>query len=282
MTTFLELRTELSARLNANVWTDAEKKYAINAAIRDAYPAWFTEVMAEELVVCEDQQTYDLLVMRKLLGVYLEQPDEYITGTATGGTYTELADTSQNWDDNAYAWWHVTIYGGTGKGSYALIDHSEANKVYFSETGKYWNTSGTDTTSKYMLKNEIESTDYTQILAYSVDKESNPTKLYLKAQYTPGFYLRLHYIIEPEELVEDTDETDVPAEYIVNSAAAMLWLWRMGKAPGNEIEPAQNLATMFKGLADKYKAEHGMRWPTETMRTERETRGAYTPADWPF
>ncbi len=282
MTTLLTLRTELNARLQANVWTDAEKNYAINAAIRDAYPAWFTEVMADELVVCEDQLAYDLLVMNRLIGVYLERPSEYFTGVATGGTDTELADTSANWADNAYAGWHVTIYDGTGKGSYAYVNNSTANKLYFGGESNYLNTSGFSTDSKYMLKNEIEKSDYTQILAYSVDKTHGPTKLYLKAQYTPGFYLRLHYVIEPQELAEDTDETDVPTEYIVNCATGLLWLWRMGKAPGNEIEPAQNLATMFKGLSDKYKQDHGKRWPAETMKMERETRVTGHSSEWPF
>jgi hypothetical protein len=282
MTTLLALRTELSDRLNANVWQPAEKDRAINAAIRDAYPAWFTETFTDELVVCEDKLFYNLPTMTRLIGVWLERPGEYFTGVATSGTNASLTDSAASWTVNEYAGWHVVIYDGTGAGQYASVTSNTATALTLTTSGYNW-TVAPDTTSYYMLKNVVDqNADYTQILAYNVDKNRNPTKLWLKAQYTPGFYLKLHYITEPTTLTADTDDTDVPAEYIINCAAGLLWFWRMGKAPGNEVEPAQNLATMFKGLSDDFKTRHAMRWPTETMKMERETRGSYVSSDYPF
>ncbi len=281
MTTLLKLRTELGARINSNVWTNADKNYAINAAIRDAYPAWFTETFEDKLVVCEDKLFYDLPTMTRLIGVWIERPSEYFTGVSTGGTDTEMEDSTASWTVGDYDGWHVALYDGQGAGQFATVNTSTATKVYFTNVSTW--AGAPDTDSKYMLKNTADQdSDYTQILAYRTNGNRSPTKLWLAAQYTPGFYLKLHYVTEPAELASDTDETDVPTEYIVNCAAGLLWLQRMGKAPGNEVEPAQNLATMYKGLSDKYKQDHAQRWPAETMKMERETRGHYVPADWPF
>lgn len=275
---------ELRLRDTGNaVWSEAEIQAAINAALRGAWPSWFTETTSDCIVVCENQLEYDLPTMTRLIGVWLERAPEYYSDTATGGSDSTLENTDESWTVNEYAGWHCVIYDGTGAGQYALIASNTADTLTLTTTGYSWSVAP-DSTSKYMIKNVDERlTGWRRILAYGTDKELNPTKLYLTTTgYLSGMYLRLYYLTAPGTLDADADTTDVPQEWVVREAIAYLQLMRLQEAPGHETDSAENLAAMWKGLADEYRDRHAQRFPMGTVRAEWETGTILLPADYPF
>lgn len=292
------IRTNLSTRMrdtSHNIWTIAEKNEAINAAIRDAYPSWFTETVssygtANWLVVCEDKLKYTLPTMRRLLGVSLERCSSYEAGTATGATASTLTDSSQSWTALEFKSsvigdvWHVVLYAGQYGGDYAVVVTNGTTSLTVSGTGYNWGgVVYGDGSDKYMIKKVSEEThDWREIWAYRVDKDESPTTLYLTAPYVAGMYLKLHYLTEPAELATDAAETSVPQEWIIRQAAAHLHLMRIQNAPGNETEVDVNLLSMYQGMADEYRHKHAMRFPAPTIRTERETEYHWTPDEYPF
>ncbi len=279
------LRAELAAFVrdaSDNKWTAAEKNTAINAAIQDAYPSWFTRTVADKLVVCETTLEYTLPAMQRLINVAIEDAVNYVTGTATGGSTSTLIDTSQSWTTNAYAGWHVTLYDGTGAGQYALVASNTATTLTLTTTGYSW-TVAPDTTSYYCLKDiSDQEHDYWRILAWRVDRETQPTKLYLTANYVAGMYIRLDYLTAPAQLASDSAETDVDKQYIVYKAASLLHLIRMQDGPGFEDKSNRELAQVYTGMAEDYRTRHGMPFPTLPLRTESEHAFHALPAEWPF
>ncbi len=275
-------------------WKPAEVTEAINMAIRDAYPSWFTEVLADKLVVCDNKLEYTLPTMRDLLWVREEQSGENDSGTATGGTCETdtmgiLIDTSKSWTVNEYAGWHVVIYDGTGAGQYAVVSSNTATQLVMDLTlnlvvaGTYNWTVASDSTSDYMVKNIPErASDFIPIYAWRTDKVRNPTTLYLTEPATSGMYLRLHYLTEPAELTADTDTTDVSQEWIARQALAHLYLMRMNDAPGLSVETMSNLGSVNQQLAKDYRDYHAMRFPSRSIRLEYRTNPPGLPLDWPF
>ena len=265
-----------------SIWKPSDVNEAINIAIRGAYPAWFTEAIGDKLVVCAETLEYTLPTMTELLNVYIERCDEYFSGTATGGSTSSLIDTAGAWTVNAYAGWHCVVYDGTGAGQYALIASNTATTLTLTTTGYNW-TVAPDSTSQYILKNVADRTSpYYKTGAWDTVPRRNPTTLYLKANFTDGMYIRLHYVAIPAELTADTGTTDVPVDYIINKAMAELYLMRTNDVGFDNLEFFSTKAAQHQALADKYLDDHAMRYPPVTMRRESETWTPALPNDWPF
>lgn len=283
--TLATIRSDLSIMLrdtSHNIWSAAEKLAALNFAIRNAYPSWYTETFADTLVVQEDKLEYDLPTMTRLIDVAVEQSGNYTNGVATGGSTSTLEDTNASWTTNEYAGWHVTLYYGTSAGQYALVASNTATALTLTTSGYNW-TASPDTTSKYCIKDyATQDFAFRPIWGYKVNKTKSPTKLYLAAPYTPGMYLRLHYVTAPAELSDDADTTIVPDEWLVLQAAARLHLMRMENAPGHHVDVDQGLFQYYQTLADNFKANHSFRFPPTQIRIESEAGGFAYPDDYPF
>ena len=284
--TFAQQASSLAAGVTYelwSIWRPSDVNEAINIALRNAYPAWFTETIGDKLVVCEEKLEYTLPTMTELLNVYIERCDEYFSGTATSGSTSSLTDSTASWTTNAYAGWHCVIYDGTGAGQYALVASNTATSVSLTTTGYNW-TVAPDTTSKYMLKDELEVTrDKYRLGAWYTVPRKNPTTLYLTSDdYVDGMYIRLHYISAPAELTTDAGTTDVPVEYIVNKAMAELYLMRTNDVGFEHADAFATKAAQHQALADRFAELHHMRYPPVTMRRESETWTPSYPSDWPF
>lgn len=286
---------ELRLRDTGNaVWSEAEIQAAINAALRGAWPSWFTETTSDCIVVCENQLEYDLPTMTRLMGVWLERAPEYVTGVVDDVDFwpsnnNTISSYGHEWTTNEFVGWHAVIYSGTGAGMYSRVIANGTYSFTVDNSSQPWVNSWPplstiDSGDKFMIKNVDERlTGWRRILAYRTDKELNPTKLYLTTTgYLSGMYLRLYYVTAPGTLDADADTTDVPQEWIVREAIAYLQLMRLQEAPGHETDSAENLAAMWKGLADEYRDRHAQRFPTGTVRAEWETGTILLPADYPF
>lgn len=294
------IRTNLGIEVrdtSDNRWSEAEKNRAINAAIADAYPNWFTETTSSDggsnwIVICTDKLEYTLPTMRRLLGVSLETCDEYYSGTVTtinadgGMTDSTASWTTDEWIvSDAYPY-HVVIYDGYGKGAYAVITTNTSTTLSVTTTGYNWTFESLITpteTTYYMIKNRTDKIrDWRPIHAFRTDKVDNPTKLYLTTQYLEGMYLKLHYLAAPSLLSSDSDETDIDMQWIIYQAAAHLHRFRMQEAPNWEDDVNVNLFTLYQNLADQWKAQHYMTRPASSIRTEREHAYKVLPDEYPF
>jgi hypothetical protein len=265
-------------------WSPSDYHRAIDMAIRTAYPAWFTEhigdigntTVADTIVICTDKLVYDLPTMTRLLDVWVENCDEYDTGTATGGTTGiltgTLIDSTKSWTTDEYAGWNVVIYDGTGAGQFMPVTSNTATTL----TGSFvlnnhnW-TVAPDTTSLYMIKNpDTQATDYRAIHAFRTDTRDAPSLLYLTYPYSDGMFLRLHYLSEPAVMALDTSTTDVPIEWLTYQAATFLEMMRMQYAPGNEVDVDKSLIPLYQGMADDFMKKHAMRFPSYSLRVESE------------
>lgn len=275
-------------------WTETEKNAAINAAIGDAYPAWFTEVTssggaANWLVVCEDRMEYTLPTMKRLLGVAVEICDEYESGTINATTTSALTADDVSWtvaefaqagDD--YDAYDVVVYTGPGQGEYARIGTNSATALELVTSGYNWSGAAA-THGEYMIKNVSDRTrDWHEIWAFRTDVLDTPSTLYLTANYISGMYLKLHYVTAPSELSDDDSETDVPEQWIVFQGAAHLHLMRLQDAPGWEDDVNVGLFNLYQTLADEYRRKHAMRFPPATIRTEAEHSFIPLSDEYPF
>jgi len=260
-------------------WSPSDYHRAIDMAIRTAYPAWFTESVSgagDVAVICTEKLEYDLPTMTRLLDVWVEVCDEYVTGTATGGAAGALTgtliDTSKSWTTDEYAGWNVVIYDGTGAGQYMVVASNTATTL----TGNLilddheW-TTAPDSTSEYMIKNpDNRVSDYRAIHAFRTDTRDAPGLLYLTTSYTDGMFLRFHYLAEPAVMTTDSATTDVPIEWLTYQAATFLEMMRMQYAPGNEVDVDKSLIPLYQGLADDFMKKHALLFPANSIRVECE------------
>lgn len=296
--TLSTVRTQLSIYLNDTgdgIWSETQKNHAINAAIRSAYPSWFTETISSNgssnwIVVCDEQLEYTLPTMRRLLGVKVEVANEYYSGTATNADSDSLEDSGAAWTVDEYApaadgssFYHVVLYDGVGKGDYAKISSNTATSVELTTSGYDWTGAVEGGATKYMIKNMYKRTrDWRTISSYRTNTLENPSTLYLTGRYISGMYLQLHYLAAPSELSDDADTTDVPMQWLIHQASANLQMIRMREEPGFENKNTTDMFTVDQNLAEEYREKHSMRFPPDTIRTERESGYYAVPDEYPF
>ena len=284
MTTYENLIHEIQYRTLDSTglsykFTQDQIKRAINSAIRNAYPAWFSEE-EDFIVCCEDIVDYDLPSMNRLIRVDIEQNANYFTSVATlGGEFT-LVDSTMNWDINEHSGSILTIYSGSGMGEWRQITSNTSDTLMFSVAM----TDTPDSTTRYMVKDyDYRMFNYHPITSFSTDRADKPRKLVLHShQYSPGMFIKVVYIIQPDTLSDLDDETYVPIEWIVHESIANLYLMRQQDAPGFEGDSISNLAAIHKGLADKYKVEHQLHFPIFKVRTFGAGRASRDPKKYPL
>ena len=267
-------------------WNAAQIHSAVNAAIEDGFPEFFDMNIDESIVLTRDTLEYTLPTSAApyfMNRVWIEQPEEKLKGTASGGSSTTLVDSSQSWTNDEWNSMTVAIYHGTGKGQHAVITDGNSTTL----TVAAWLGTGTtspDSTSKYVIKDTTrELRDHYRITAARFDKVYYPTKLYLTSRYTrfEGYGLRLQYVSKPSALTAEASSTDMPQEFIVRKALALLYAQRIADSRVDS-DRFRYLQQYYDTLAEAYRQQNKWRMPSATMWTEAETIADLLPSDYPF
>ena len=267
-------------------WNAAQIHSAVNAAIEDGFPEFFDTNMDDSVIITRDTLEYTLPTGTPPYFVnrlWIEQPEEKAKGTASSGGATTLVDSSRSWTNDEWIGMTVAIYHGTGKGQHAVITGSSSNTL----THAAWLGTGTtspDTTSKYVIKDTTrEVRDHYRVTAARLDKVYYPTKLYLTIRYTrfEGYALRLQYVSKPSALTVEASSTDVPQEFIVRKALALLYAQRIADTRVDS-DRFRYLQQYYDTLAEAYRQQNKWRMPSATMWTEAETAADLLPSDYPF
>ena len=267
-------------------WNAAQIHSAVNAAIEDGFPEFFDMNIDESIVLTRDTLEYTLPTSTApyfMNRMWIEQPEEKTKGTASGGSSTTLVDSSQSWTNDEWNSMTVAIYHGTGKGQHAVITDGNSTTL----TVAAWLGTGTtspDSTSKYVIKDTTrELRDHYRITAARFDKVYYPTKLYLTSRYTrfEGYGLRLQYVSKPSALTAESSSTDMPQEFIVRKALALLYAQRIADTRVDS-DRFRYLQQYYDTLAEAYRQQNKWRMPSATMWTEAETIADLLPSDYPF
>ena len=267
-------------------WNAAQIHSAVNAAIEDGFPEFFDMNIDESIVLTRDTLEYTLPTSAApyfMNRMWIEQPEEKLKGTASGGSSTTLVDSSQSWTNDEWNSMTVAIYHGTGKGQHAVITDGNSTTL----TVAAWLGTGTtspDSTSKYVIKDTTrELRDHYRVTAARFDKVYYPTKLYLTSRYTrfEGYGLRLQYVSKPSALTAEASSTDMPQEFIVRKALALLYAQRIADSRVDS-DRFRYLQQYYDTLAEAYRQQNKWRMPSATMWTEAETIADLLPSDYPF
>lgn len=267
-------------------WSAPEVHAAINRALRDAWPYFFT-VNDGYLVIQDDLSVnYDLTgltpTVKRLAAVFLEYVSSDITGqsVASPGAQDYLKDTSQTFTSD-HVGWQVRIYKGTSAGDYrtvsALVD---SNTLQVSANF----TSTLDATSYYRLVDVNEaSAGYIPFTNWRLNQMDAPTILRLAnhPQALEGYLLRLVYEAEFPDLSGDSSTTTCPQEYIELAAIARLLADRMAQAPYAEVQALAAMQATYVKSLERYVAAH--KWQHMAGQITNDQRVTHLfPSDWPF
>lgn len=247
-----------------NIFSTFEIHQAINQAIAEAFPAFFDIISDESIVIREDTTDYSLSSLTYapwiISSVWLEQPDESMTGTATAGAVDYITDDNANFtgvDTN----WKISIYDGTGAGQLrsvgSLTGTTRVNPSVAFATAP-------DTTSKYRVWNPLEqSQKWYRVFAFHTDAGEYPSILYLTKKY-PSIYgarIRLVYATQPIELTSETSTTVVPEEYVICRAVEMLAASRVANSRTDRDKWAV-MEQMYRQRAETYRQRNSFHMPT--------------------
>ena len=267
-------------------WNAHQIHEAINAAIDDGFPEFFDMAMDDSIVITRDTLEYTLPTATPPYFVnrlWIEQPEEKVQGTASGGSSTTLVDSTQSWTNDEWNGMTVAIYHGTGKGQHAVITDSTSTTL----TVAAWLGTGTtspSTDSKYVIKDTTrELRDHFRITAARFDKVFYPTTMYLTTRYTrfEGYALRLQYVAQPSALTTEAATTDVPKEFVIRKALAILYSQRIADTRVDS-DRYRYLQQYYDTQAEAYRQQNKWRLPASTMWTELEVATDLMPSDYPF
>lgn len=251
-------------------FSPSEIHQSINRAIRDGFPAFFDEVSDETLVLQEDKLTYDLSTLNKkpwtVIDVSLERPSSSYRGIATGAGSNSLTDSSANFSSDVNTDWVVTIYGGSGSGQVRSVASATSNQIVVSTNFSPSISVG----SKYLLYNPLKETRiWYDLTRLKFDQVEYPTRMYLSSIPTPylGSRLRIRYTTAPSDLNADTDETSVPAEFIINKAMAILCKSRANDNRADRIKYL-DLYRMYSQEAEMVRRLRSFQPPSATLWQE--------------
>ncbi len=253
-----------------NIFNAIEIHQAIDRAIQTAFPHFFDIIEDETLVYQEDVLSYSLASLTYapwlVSEVYIEQPSDSLTGTATASSNTSITDSSADFS-NVAAGWLVSIYDGTGKSQLRTVTSVTGTTQLNVAT---W-TTNPDTTSKYRVWDPNEE-DYQwfRVTDAYFDSKEYPSYLYLRhSKWTSayGARIRLVYAAPASSLTTDASTTVVPKEYVINKAIEILATSRIGDTRADSAKYA-SMAKFYGDAALRYAVSHAFRLET-TLWQER-------------
>ena len=273
---------EIHSRFNA-----FEVHDAINQAIKVGFPAFFSTVGDDTLVMQEDTLTYDLssLVVRPhtVHKVWVEQNSTPRLFTAVAGTANSVTAPSGVSLTDVTAAWRVSIYDGTGRGQLRSVVSVAGQVITVSPN---W-TITPNTTSKMCLWNPTEETSqWYRMMAVRFDAQEYPTRMYFSRTYPKsyGMRIRLQYIAQPPDLTADASTTVIPREYVVDKALATMYASR---ADDNRADRQryQMLADQKEQKAELFARKNSYRLDSQTLwleedRAEPGNQSSDNPVAW--
>lgn len=253
-----------------DIWNAYEIHNAINRAIRDGMPNFFDMITDQTLVLKEDVLEYDIsgLTYRPWIisEIWLEQPYNALTGTATAGASTSLTDSSADFSD-ATAGWLVSIYDGTGTGQLRTI--SSVTGTTQLNVSAAW-TTNPSTDSKYQVwdPNEQHETWY-RITSATFDNKEYPSTMRFTRQYSDlyGSRIRIVYASDALELASDTSTTVVPKEFVIYKAIEILASSRV-TSPRADREHFALMEQIYNTKAEMYRDSHAFRMDTSLWQEQ--------------
>jgi hypothetical protein len=268
-----------------STWTPPEVHAALNQALRDAWPFFFT-VDIQHLVIQEDVGvSYSLSGLspapRRVAQLQLESVDV----SSSVGQVTDvvaqnrLKDTAHTFT-SADVGKEIRIYAGTSQGDRRTISSLiDANTVEVSANF----TSILATTSKWRMVDIVDhAQQYSQLLDWTVDSDSNPSTMYLSSHpyALEGFLLRLVCESEYATLSTDASTTTAPDEYVELATLARLYLLSMAFRPESELNAWAALQTTYAEAAEQYAMKHQMRHMPGQITDD--SWPLSVPGDYPF
>lgn len=258
---------EIHSRVSAE-----EKHHAINRAIRQAWPHFFTETEKEIVIpddVAELTSTEQLPSWRRLNKVFLEPAsgdvsDEY---TATGATSTTVTVSGAGWTTDEWQDQEVRIFKGTGLGQVRTVQSNTSDTVTVSSS---WDTNpSTDSEFVFYDVSEVvgswsQVADVWPIGGNSLSRLLLPT--WMQQAGWVKYKLRLHGANTLSTLSSDSDTVDDDvAEYIVYQAASILLMEFVTDTPHETNSDEQFLARWYSQEAERFKKEHAMQHTNGTL-----------------
>lgn len=276
-------------------WNAYEIHQAIDRAIDEAFPNFFTIQEDETLIVQEDKldyaltqgtnstnggDTYLTYVPYRILRIEFEQPHNAQTGTAQAGAATTItASATADLSDVASNPTHylVSIYDGTGKGQFRRpTSASNTTKVVTISTGTTDWVTTPSTDSKYCIWNIYDQTyDWIQTYAARFDRKDWPTEIHFPNNYHTvyGFRMRITYVAKPAALTTDASTTVVPSEFCVNKALEFLYTKRI-QSNRFDRQRYSDLAEAHKLKAEEYRRMYAWQMPQGSPWQEGDLRGS--------
>ena len=269
-----------------NIFSTFEIHQAINQAIQEAFPAFFDVITDESIVIKEDTVDYSLTGMTYkpwiISSVWIEQPNDSLTGTATAGAVASLTDSAADFSD-VTSDWKISIYDGTGAGQLRSVSSVTGTTVIVPSVNF---TTAPDSTSKYRVWNPLDqSQKWYRVFAFHTDSGEYPATLYLTKTYSEvvGARIRIVYASAPIELTTEASTTVIPKEYIISRAVEMLAASRVANSRTDRDKWAV-MEQMYRQRAENFRLRNSFRMPT-TIQQETDwgtpsSRLDENPLDW--
>lgn len=202
---------------------------AINAAIRDGWPAFFSTLEDTQFCLGRDRMEVDISGLNAWLvaQVWIERPSAISRYDVSAGTTTQCTLNTTDDLSAVNTDWVITFYDGKGRGhARQIATFSNVTKI------ATWTTAlatAPDATSKVSLFNASDKDiDWYPAHATSFDRKAWPNKMRFKApydEYLPGNRLRIVYTTLPAELTTDASTCVIPREFLIARARAYLYDW---------------------------------------------------------
>lgn len=268
-------------------WSAEEIHDAINAALRNAWPYFFTIEEGEIVISSNIGVDYSLSTLSptvySIAGLYLEVVARDYSGTVTSASGDKVTINDSNaafTSDDVGA--EIRIYSGdynVGE-SRTITTVSSATQVVVSTAF----TSNIDTSMSYRLVDVLDATHGWQgISNWRPNSPNNPTEIHLGHHPTgyEGYKIRVVYEALYPALTTETGATSCPQEFVELSALAHLFLGKMLDSPSSELRNWAAAQQAFAEAAEAYgKLNAYQHAPRQFYDDHRSL--TFRPTDYPF
>lgn len=287
--TILEpVASSIAAATAYEIWSQfsaVDVNEAINQALRDAWPYFFTVTEGYIVLRTGVGVTHSLSSLsptpKWIAQVLMERLASSVTGTVTaGGTTSQVINSNASFS-SADVGKEIRIYEGTSVGDIRTVASVASASTLAVSTAF---TAALTTTSKYRLVDVANATaQYDLINDWNVDNPNAPTKLWLSGARSgyEGYKLRILYESEYPALTTDASETTCPQEYLELASLSRLFLTKLASAPASELDNWQALQRVYTEAAQAFANKSAFHHLPGSIVNDQLV-GYRRASDWPF